>query len=38
MPIEQPTALEFVVNIPAAQALGITLPPDIAAQATEWVQ
>jgi putative ABC transport system substrate-binding protein len=38
LPIEQPTTFEFVVNLKTATALGITIPPDVAAQVTEWVQ
>jgi putative ABC transport system substrate-binding protein len=37
LPIEQPTAFEFVVNLKTAQVLGLTIPPDVAAQVTEWV-
>jgi putative ABC transport system substrate-binding protein len=38
LPIEQPTAFELSVNVKTAQALGITFPPDVAAQVTQWVQ
>jgi ABC-type uncharacterized transport system substrate-binding protein len=38
LPIEQPTAFDFIVNSRAAAVLGITFPPDVAAQVTEWVQ
>jgi putative ABC transport system substrate-binding protein len=38
LPVEQPTTFDFVVNQTTAQALGITIPPDIALQVTEWVQ
>jgi putative ABC transport system substrate-binding protein len=37
LPVEQITTLEFAVNVKTAQALGLTLPPDVAAQVTEWV-
>jgi putative ABC transport system substrate-binding protein len=37
LPVEQLTTLEFVVNVKALQELGLTLPPDVAAQVTEWV-
>jgi putative ABC transport system substrate-binding protein len=38
LPIEQLTTVEFAVNVKTAQALGLTIPPDVAAQVTEWVQ
>ena len=37
LPVEQPTAFDFIVNSGAAAAQGITFPPDVAAQVTEWV-
>ncbi|MCA1645913.1 MAG: hypothetical protein LC797_10775 [Chloroflexi bacterium] len=36
LPIELPTAFEFLVNLKTAQTLGITFPPEVAAQVTEW--
>jgi hypothetical protein len=36
--VEEPRQFQFAVNVKAAQALGITFPPDVAAQVTEWVQ
>jgi putative ABC transport system substrate-binding protein len=38
LPIEQPTDFEFVVNLAAVHALGLTIPRDVAAQVTEWVE
>ena len=38
LPIEQPNAYEFVVNARTAQSLGLTLPDDVAAQVTDWIQ
>jgi putative ABC transport system substrate-binding protein len=38
IPVEQPSAFELVVNRTTAQALGLRIPPDVAAQVTEWVQ
>jgi putative ABC transport system substrate-binding protein len=38
LPIEQPTTFEFKVNHTTAQALGITLPPEVAQQVTQWVE
>jgi putative ABC transport system substrate-binding protein len=37
MPIDQITTVDFAVNVKAAQALGLTLPADVAAQVTQWV-
>jgi putative ABC transport system substrate-binding protein len=38
LPVQQPTTFEFKVNQTTAWALGLTIPPDVAAQVTEWVQ
>jgi ABC-type uncharacterized transport system substrate-binding protein len=38
MPIEQPSKFDFLVSARVAGSLGITFPPDVAAQVTEWVQ
>ena len=38
LPIEQPTKFDFAVNLKTAQALGITVPPAVLAQATEVLQ
>jgi putative ABC transport system substrate-binding protein len=37
LPVQLPTVFDFVVNVTAAQALGLTIPRDVAAQVTEWV-
>ena len=37
LPIENPREFEFVVNLTTAETLGVTFPPDVAAQVTEWV-
>jgi putative ABC transport system substrate-binding protein len=38
LPVEEPREFQFIVNVKAAQQLGITFPPDAAAQVTQWVQ
>jgi putative ABC transport system substrate-binding protein len=37
LPIERPSQFDFVVNRKGARALGMTLPPSILAQATEFI-
>jgi putative ABC transport system substrate-binding protein len=38
LPVEQATTFELVLNRATAQALGLTIPSDVAAQVTEWVE
>jgi putative ABC transport system substrate-binding protein len=38
IPIENPTRFEFVINLKTAQTLGLTIPPSVLQQATEFVQ
>jgi putative ABC transport system substrate-binding protein len=38
LPIEQPTTFDFVINLRAAQALGLTIPQHVILQATEVSQ
>ncbi len=38
LPIEQPTKFDFVINLKTAKALGLTLPPAIMIQATEFIE
>jgi len=38
IPVEQPTRFELIVNLRTANALGITVPPSIFAQAEEVIE
>ena len=38
LPVEQPSSLDFVVNLKQAQMLGLTLPQSIVQQATQVIQ
>jgi putative tryptophan/tyrosine transport system substrate-binding protein len=38
LPIEQPTKFDFVINLKAAQALGLTIPQSVLQQATDLIQ
>ncbi len=38
LPVQQPINLDLILNLKAAQALGLTIPPPVLVQATEVIE
>jgi putative ABC transport system substrate-binding protein len=37
LPVDQPTEFDLVINARTAQSLGVSVPPEVLAQVTDWV-
>jgi ABC-type uncharacterized transport system substrate-binding protein len=38
LPVEQAASFDFAINLKTAQALALTVPPEVATQVTTWIQ